>query len=370
MFKRHDSGMIATWWRSIDKTLLFLGLSLLVSGNIFNLLSTSNIPSEKLYDSRYFLFYKHIFFSVVGLIILIFFSFLNNKKIKLYAIAGFAVCITLLALVYFFGVNVKGARRWLNLFFFRIQPIEFVKPFLILVVALVLTMQKHTINVRFFLSSPFVLSAVFLLLLQPDYSQSLLVITLWMIMVFVSGISFLSISMIAGSLVLSMISILFFFRDKFFYIFDRISSWIGQVEISYQSEQALNAIKSGGFFGRGIGEGILKEKVPEAHTDYVMSVIAEEYGIIIVLLIISLTIFLAIRIFSLANTTKNDFFRLSLIGISSLLIIQSFINLGVTINILPSTGMPFPFISYGGSSIMGSCIALGVALLLSRKEQS
>ena len=189
-------------------------------------------------------------------------------------------------------------------------------------------------------------------------------------MVFVSGISFLSISMIAGSLVLSMISILFFFRDNFFYIFDRISSWIGQVEISYQSEQALNAIKSGGFFGRGIGEGILKEKVPEAHTDYVMSVIAEEYGIIIVLLIISLTIFLAIRIFSLANTTKNDFFRLSLIGISSLLIIQSFINLGVTINILPSTGMPFPFISYGGSSIMGSCIALGVALLLSRKEQS
>jgi cell division protein FtsW len=101
-----------------------------------------------------------------------------------------------------------------------------------------------------------------------------------------------------------------------------------------------------------------------------MSVIAEEYGIIFVLIIISLTILLSLRIFSLINNTDNDFFKLSLIGISSLLVIQSFINLGVTINILPSTGMPFPFISYGGSSIMGSCIALGLAVLLSKKEQT
>ena len=166
-----------------------------------------------------------------------------------------------------------------------------------------------------------------------------------------------------------MISVLFFFKNKFFYIFDRIVSWVSEAEVSYQSEQALNAIISGGFFGRGIGEGILKESVPEAHTDYVMSVIAEEYGIIIVLLIISITMFLVIRIFALANNSSNNFFKFSLIGISSLFALQSFINLGVTINILPSTGMPFPFISYGGSSIMGSSIALGLALLLSKNEQ-
>ena len=353
MFNRHDSGVLAQWWRSIDKTLLFLGLALLVGGNLFNFLSTSTIASEKLYDSRYFLFYKHIFFSLVGLSILIFFSFVNKDKIKLYGIAGFILFVLLLICVYFFGVEVKGSKRWLNLFFFRIQPVEFVKPFLILVLSLILSSSKYSLNIRFFLTFPFVFFLVALLLMQPDYSQSLLIITIWMIVVFTSGISFLFISSIGTIVTVAMISILFFFKDKFFYIFDRVISWVGEAEVSYQSEQALNAIISGGFFGRGIGEGVLKESVPEAHTDYVMSVIAEEYGIIIVLLIISITMFLVIRIFALANNSSNNFLKISLIGISSLLALQSFINLGVTINILPSTGMPFPFISYGGSSIIG-----------------
>ena len=369
MFKRYDMSPVAAWWRNIDKALLFLGLSLLFLGNLFNFLSTSTIPSEKLYDSRYFLFYKHIFFSLAGMLILLFFSFLKKEKTKLYAIVGFIFFISLLALVFFFGVEVKGSRRWLNLIFFRIQPIEFVKPFLILIIALVLSLQKYTAISRFSLSAPFVIISVIFLLMQPDYSQSLLIITIWMIMIFISGISFLFISLIAGSVIAAMISILYFFQNKFFYIFDRIFSWISKVELSYQSKQALNAIKSGSFFGRGVGEGILKEKVPEAHTDYVMSVISEEYGIVIVLLVISITMFLVIRIFSLANNSNENFYKFSLIGISSLIAIQSFINLGVTINILPSTGMPFPLISYGGSSIVGSCIALGLALLISKKNQ-
>ena len=142
MFNRHDSGVLAQWWRSIDKTLLFLGLILLVAGNLFNFLSTSTIASEKLYDSRYFLFYKHIFFSFVGLSILIFFFLINKNKIKLYGIAGFAFFVLLLILVYFFGVEVKGSKRWLNLIFFRIQPVEFVKPFLIVVISLILSSTK------------------------------------------------------------------------------------------------------------------------------------------------------------------------------------------------------------------------------------
>jgi cell division protein FtsW len=368
MFKRYDISPIATWWRNIDKGLLFLGLSLLFLGNLFNFLSTSTIPSEKLYDSRYLLFYKHIFFSVVGVIILIFFSFMKKEKVKFYAIIGFIFFICLLILVFFFGVEVKGSRRWLNLIFVRIQPIEFVNPFLILMIALILSINKYKVNSRLFLSAPFVIISVILLLMQPDYSQSLLVISIWIIMIFISGISFLFISLIVGSVVAIMISILYFFQNKFFYIFDRIFSWISKVEISYQSEQALNAIKSGSFLGRGIGEGILKEKVPEAHTDYVISVISEEYGILIVLLLISTTMFLVIRIFFLASNSSENFYKFSLIGISCLIAIQSFINLGVTINILPSTGMPYPFISYGGSSIMGSCIALGLALLLSKKK--
>jgi len=370
MFKRYDSNILAIWWRNIDKIIFTFSIALLMSGNIFNFFSTSTIPSEKLYDSKYILFYKHFFFSIAGFFILILFSLIKNNKIKIYTFAGFVFFSSLLVLVYFFGIDVKGSKRWLNIFFFRIQPVEFVKPFFILAIASILSLIKYPYSYRFLFSVPVVVLISFFLLIQPDYSQTLLVITIWMIMIFISGISLIFISILALSIVTIMVSVVFFFKDKFFYIFDRILLWINKAEISYQSEQALNAIKSGSFFGRGIGEGILKEKVPEAHTDYVMSVIAEEYGILTVLIIILLTFFLVIRIFSLSNLSKNSFNKLSLMGISSLLIIQSFINLGVTINILPSTGMPFPFISYGGSSIIGSSIAIGLALALSRKDIS
>ena len=367
MFKRQDSSQLAVWWREIDKIILVIGISLILSGNIFNFLSTSNIPSEKLYDSKYFLFYKHFTFSVFGFLVFLLFSFISNEKIKVYTLLGFMFFLFLLILVYFVGIDVKGSRRWLNIFFLRIQPVEFIKPFLILMIALILNLKNYSQITKFFLSSLPILCVGLLLLIQPDYSQTLLVVTIWMIMLFVSGVSIFFITTISAVLISLMISILFFFKEKFFYIFDRLTSWLSKVEISYQSEQALNAIKAGGFFGRGVGEGILKEKVPEAHTDYVTSVIAEEYGILIVMLIFLMVVILIIRIFSKIRNAENNFNKLALLGIASLIILQSFINLGVTINLLPSTGMPFPFISYGGSSIIGSCMALGLVLSLSKK---
>ena len=367
MFKRHDSSQLAVWWREIDKIILVIGISLILSGNIFNFLSTSNIPSEKLYDSKYFLFYKHFTFSVFGFLVFLLFSFISNEKIKVYSLLGFIFFLFLFILVYFVGIDVKGSRRWLNFFFLRIQPVEFIKPFLILIIALILNLKNYSQIIKFFLSSLPILCVGLLLLIQPDYSQTLLVVTIWMMMLFVSGVSIFFIATISAVLISLMVSILFFFKEKFFYIFDRLTSWLGKVEISYQSEQALNAIKAGGFFGRGVGEGILKEKVPEAHTDYVTSVIAEEYGILIVMLIFLMVAILIIRIFSKIRNAENNFNKLALLGIASLIILQSFINLGVTINLLPSTGMPFPFISYGGSSIIGSCMALGLVLSLSKK---
>ena len=365
---RYDNSKIAIWWRSLDKLILFLSLSLLLIGISLNFLSTSTIPSEKLYESRYILFYKHFFFSVTGLAILLSFSFFDNEKIKKIGLIFFFIFGISLILVHFIGVDVKGSRRWLNLFFFRVQPIEFVKPFLILIIALILNKEKISIKLRFFITIPVILSIIILLLAQPDYGQSLLIITIWMIMIFVSGISLFFITS-AGLIILgSMVFVLFLFKEKFFYIFDRLISWSSSLKISYQSEQALNAIMSGGFFGKGIGEGILKEKVPEAHTDYVMSVIAEEYGIILIALIILVLLFLIIRIFISANNSNDIFNKTILIGLGCLLIVQSYINLGVTINILPSTGMPFPFVSYGGSSIVGSCFIIGIILSITRKQ--
>ena len=367
-FNRNDNSLLAKWWRVLDKPIFLLSVLLLFIGIVLNFLSTSTIPSEQLYDSRYILFYKHFFFSLIGLTILILFTFFSDEKIKSIGLILFFIFIFSLFLVYFFGVEVKGSRRWLNLFYFRIQPIEFAKPFLIMIIAMTLNIKKISLNTRFFLTIPAVILVVILLLAQPDYGQSLLVITIWVTMIFVSGISLVFISIASTAIFGTMISILFFFKDKFFYIFDRILNWFNTLKISYQSEQALNAIMSGGFFGLGIGEGILKEKVPEAHTDYVMSVIAEEYGVILIVMIILIALTLITRIFYLASLKKNLFEKTLLIGLGSLLIIQSYINLGVTINILPSTGMPFPFISYGGSSIIGSCFAIGIALSITKKN--
>src|SRR5210317_2139871 len=180
---RYDNSKIAVWWRGLDKFIFFLSLLLLIIGILLNFLSTSTIPSEKLYESRYILFYKHLFFSIIGLIVLLFFSFFDNEKIKKIGLIFFLIFVISLIMVHFIGIDVKGSRRWLNLFFFRVQPIEFVKPFLILIIALILNKEKISIKLRFFITIPVILSIIILLLPQPDYGQSLLIITIWMIMI-------------------------------------------------------------------------------------------------------------------------------------------------------------------------------------------
>ena len=157
------------------------------------------------------------------------------------------------------------------------------------------------------------------------------------------------------------------FKEKFIYIFNRLDLWLNSSATNFQSEKALNAIKNGGFFGQGIGEGNLKYSVPEAHTDYVLAIIAEEFGIIAIFLIILALLFIAIRVFSNSQKMTDNFKKTSLIGLISLILLQSLINLGVTINILP-TGMTFPLFSYGGSSLISSLIIYGLILNLTRKR--
>ena len=201
------------------------------------------------------------------------------------------------------------------------------------------------------------------LIYQPDLGQALLLAASWITMIFVSGFN-MFILLVLGFLFLTIIGLsIFFLPEKFGYIFLRIKTFLDpKAGDNFQSQKALDAIKQGGLTGQGMGEGILKDSVPEAHTDYIIAVITEEFGSIISIFLIIIFLYIAFRIIKITVAEMDKNLKISLCGLSSLLIFQTFIHIGVNTSLLPTTGMTLPFLSYGGSSLFGSAILAGVIL--------
>ena len=359
------------WWKNIDKTLFLLIIFLFGLGLFFSLVSTSLIASDKLDTNNYFFFFRHLIFILLGIGVLIFFSSLSEKNLFKISLYLFFISIFFLILVPIIGVEVKGSRRWLNLFFLpRFQPIELVKPFVIIFIATILCIEKNfNIFFKYVISFIAILPIIFLLVIQPDIGQTLLVFLSWATLVFVSGIS-LPIIISALSLLLSIFIYMIFFIPKFLYIKSRILSFFNPNSgtHNFQSDKAIDAISSGGYFGKGIGEGTLKNRVPEAHTDYIVSVISEEFGVIAIILLLILFLFFIYTVFKKIYLEKSEKIKLVLTGIISLLIFQALIHFGVNIRLLPTTGMTLPFLSYGGSSIIGVSILSGIILNLTKRK--
>ena len=359
------------WWKNIDKTLFLLIIFLFGLGLFFSLVSTSLIASDKLDTNNYFFFFKHLIFILLGIGVLIFFSSLSEKNLFKISLYLFFISIFFLILVPIIGVEVKGSRRWLNLFFLpRFQPIELVKPFVIIFIATILCIEKNfNIFFKYVMSFIAILPIIFLLIIQPDIGQTFLVFLSWATLIFVSGIS-LPIIISALSLLLSIFIYMIFFIPKFLYIKSRILSFFNPNSgtHNFQSDKAIDAISSGGYFGKGIGEGTLKNRVPEAHTDYIVSVISEEFGVIAIILLLILFLFFIYTVFKKIYLEKSEKIKLVLTGIISLLIFQALIHFGVNIRLLPTTGMTLPFLSYGGSSIIGVSILSGIILNLTKRK--
>ena len=206
-------------------------------------------------------------------------------------------------------------------------------------------------------------SVIILLIDQPDLGQSILLIGSWVAVVFISGVSLFYIIGFFSIFFISISSLLFFMPEKFGYIINRLISFIDPSKgDKFQSSSALDAIKLGGLTGQGMGEGVLKDSVPEAHTDYIIAIISEEYGSIISITIISLFLFISFRIIKNCINQEDRMVKISLCGLATLLIFQTFIHVGVNTSLMPTTGMTLPFLSYGGSSLIGSAILAGVIL--------
>ena len=359
------------WWKNIDKSIFFLITLLFAIGLFFSLVSTSLIASDKLDTNSYFFFFKHLIYIGIGISIIFVFSSLSTEQLFKYSIILFFISLTSLFLVPIIGVEVKGSKRWLDLFFLpRFQPIEILKPFLIIIFATILCSKKISSLYLKYLVSIFIVSLVsILLIVQPDIGQTLLVVFSWAVLIFTSGINIFF--LLGFSLfVLIFLIYLIIYVPRFDYIQSRVFSFFNRDTgtHNFQSEKAIDSITSGGFFGKGIGEGVLKNKVPEAHTDYIISVISEEFGVIAIILILFLFLALIYMVFKKINFEKNEKVKLVLIGSISLILMQATIHIGVNIRLFPTTGMTLPFLSYGGSSIVSISILSGIILNLTKRK--
>tara|TARA_Y100000385_G_scaffold156621_2_gene162365 strand:- start:533 stop:1660 length:1128 start_codon:yes stop_codon:yes gene_type:complete len=355
---------VLNYWRNIDKKILLSFLLLFFFGLFLSFSSTSTLAGERLNKNYYFFFSKHFSFTILALLIMVSISAIDTLLLKKLIIPFFALSFILLAFVPIFGVEIKGAKRWLDFYFFRLQPIEILKPFFILMTAKVLTLEKlQNSQLRYFFSFLLLSSVIILLVDQPDLGQSILLTGSWVFTVFISGVSIFYIIGFFSIFLISLTSLLFLLPEKFGYIINRLITFFDPNQgDKFQSSSALDAIKLGGLTGQGMGEGILKDSVPEAHTDYVIAIISEEYGSIVSVMIISIFLYIAFRIIKNCFNQDDFFVKISLCGLATLLIFQTFIHAGVNTNLIPTTGMTLPFLSYGGSSLIGSAILAGVIL--------
>ena len=362
-----------SWWKNINKSVLFLIIILFGFGLFFSLVSTSLIASDKLDTNSYYFFFKHFSYIGIGVFTIILFSSLNHNDLIKLSKFLFVLCLFFLILVPIVGVEVKGSKRWIDFIFFpRFQPIELLKPFLIVIIAQVLSYEnKKNVYYKYFLSFLIIIPVILLLIAQPDIGQSFLIFLTWLSLIFISGINLVIFFVFFGLVLISLIAVVFFFPNKFGYILIRLKSFFDPTSgNNYQSEKASEAIINGGFFGKGIGEGTLKNRIPEAHTDYIVSVISEEFGVLFIILLMIIFLFLVYQVFKELYFENDNQIKLILVGSISIILLQALIHIGVNIRLFPTTGMTLPYISYGGSSIISTSILSGIIINLTKRKIS
>jgi cell division protein FtsW len=307
----------------------------------------------------------HLLIIPISISIMVAISFLQSSDIRKIAAIGYVFCIVSLICVAFFGLEIKGAKRWINIFGFSLQPSEFLKPTLAVITAWLVSEQYMDRGfpgiilsaASLFLVAPF-------LLLQPDVGMTIVIVLTWIAQLFISGISVLMLSLFAIFAALSLWGLYFVFP----HFAGRLNMFIGDEGDLYQVKKSLEAFRSGGFFGKGPGEGIVKTLVPDAHADFVFSVIGEEFGFLLCVLIIILFIILIIRALTKVMKSYNIFDLTVVFGIVFQVTIQIVINLATSLNLIPTKGMTLPFISYGGSSFLVTSISFGIVLAITKKS--
>lgn len=361
---RAGEPVIPRWWRTIDRWSMGLIIALFGIGLLLGL--AASVPlAEKNALPPYYYVTRQAFFGGMALLAMVSFSMMPVDLVRRLGILGFAAAFVALAFLPVLGTDFgKGAVRWYSLGFASIQPSEFLKPgFVVLCAWLMAAAQDLGGPPGRFYSFGVAATVCLLLAVQPDFGQACLIFFAWGVMYFVGGAPFLLL-VVLGSIAVGGGLLAYNASEHFA---RRIDGYLAaDVDPRTQIGYATNAIQEGGFFGVGVGEGTVKWTLPDAHTDFIIAVAAEEFGLILVLLIIALYLAVTVRSLLRLIRERDPFTRLAGTGLACAFGVQALINMGVAVRLLPAKGMTLPFVSYGGSSVIASGIAVGMLLALTR----
>ena len=356
--------ILNNWWNNIDKHILSAALILLFIGLIM-ILSSSGSVTKRINIGEFYFFFKHLYFIPLALIIIALLSMISLIKLRLLFLVILIISIIMCCIVIINGQIINGAKRWLNLSYLTIQPSEFLKPAFAIIVGWMLTVKRlyNTKLPNNILIATYLIISI-LLLSQPDFGQTIIITLTLATQVFVAETN-LIIAFIITS-ILPLLGLILYFNIP--YIKNRIDNFIDPNSINYQVNKGLDAISNGGIIGVGPGEGTVKNTLPDAHTDFIFAVIAEEFGYIACCCIILLFLCIILKSLYLVYYTKNIFISLAVVGLIIQFTLQIFINIGSVINLIPTKGITLPFISYGGSSVISISLIIGALLNLTRLD--
>ena len=363
-FSRNSKSLIANWWWTVDKALLIMIGLIIVIGAFLNF-SASPAVANRIGVGSFHFIKRQFFFLPLAVGIMLLLSMQSLKTIRRTAVVGYVLTVIFMIFA-LWGPEVKGAHRWISLGSFSLQPSEFVKPTFVVVAAWLFEGQKRY---RDFpgdaLSMGLFAFTLFLLLLQPDVGMSVVVTLVWAFQFFLSGLSL----WIVGGMALAGIIALGGAYLVFPHVQARFQQFLAsENNLSYQVKKALEAFENGNVFGVGPGEGVVKMHIPDAHTDFIFAVAAEEYGMLLCLLIVGLYAAIVIRTLMISCKDNNLFIILAASGLAASFGLQSIINMASTLHLMPTKGMTLPFISYGGSSLLGIALGMGMLLAITRKN--
>jgi cell division protein FtsW len=363
MVSRTERTTFSAWWWTVDKLMLAALATLMLAGIVLSLAASPPVAARLGLDPFYFV-NRHVMFLAPAFLVLIATSFLPPRHIRRLALVVFAVSLVLVAATLWYGAEVKGARRWITLVGISLQPSEFLKPAFVILISWLFgesvrrpEMPANTVSLAL------LLTVLTLLVLQPDFGQAMLISLVWGALFFMAGMRIVWVLGLAGTAVVGLAGA----YATVPHVASRIQRFLDKgAGDTFQVDTAVESFVRGGWFGRGPGEGTVKRILPDSHADYPFAVAAEEFGIVLCLVLVALFAFIVIRALRHALRDEDPFTRFAMAGLAMLFGLQSAINMAVNLHLIPAKGMTLPFISYGGSSMISLAYGMGMLLALSR----
>ncbi len=353
------------WWWTVDRLTLAALVALMLGGIILCLAASPPVAARIGLDPFHFVD-RQVLFLIPAAIVLIAASFLSPREVRQVSLVVFVVSLVLVAATPHFGAEIKGARRWLVILGVNVQPSEFLKPaFVILIAWLFGESAKRPEMPANLIALALLIVVVALLVLQPDFGQTMLIVLVWGALFYMAGMRFIWVIGLAATAGIGLVTAFYTVP----HVAQRIRGFLDPASgDTFNVDIATESFIRGGWFGRGPGEGTIKRILPEGHTDFVFAVAAEEFGIVLCLILVALFAFIVIR--ALAKAMRNDdpFCRFAAAGLAILFGLQSTINMAVNLHLMPAKGMTLPFISYGGSSLISLAYGMGMLVALTRER--